>query len=118
MSAVDDYLVLVEVGGRYDVLRLEFDYFGLDGIREEVVAEIRGQVGGAVGAEERVNVPDPFLGSADKVGIGADFGMIQSFYVRFFYKILILLPKYSKIIIYLCISLILSRIHIYMEKAK
>ena len=86
MSAVDDYFIFVEVGGRYDVLRLEFDHFGLDGIREEVVAEIRGQVGGAIGAEERVNVPDPFLGSADKVGVGADFGMIQSLYVRFFIR--------------------------------
>ena len=87
MSAVDDYFIFVEVGGRYDVLRLEFDHFGLDGIREEAVAEIRGQVGGAIGAEERVNVPDPFLGSADKVGVGADFGMIQSLYVRFFYNV-------------------------------
>ena len=49
---------------------MEFDHFGFDGIREEAVAEIRGQVGGAIGAEERVNVPDPFLGSADKVGVG------------------------------------------------
>ena len=86
MSAVDDYFIFVEVGGRYDVLRLEFDYFGLDWICKEVVAEIRGQVGGAIGAEERVNVPDPFLGSAYKVGVGADFEMIQSFYVRFFIR--------------------------------